>query len=86
MDRKSPNDSYVRPSNNFKHQGNHVVEHHWTYACLLTVITTECTSIYLGEKHAPVEDIGNISVNPVIIPFVKTQMDSAVKYGLKENL
>lgn len=49
------------------------------------MITTEYKSIYLGEKHAPVEEIGNLDVNPVIIPFVKRQMDSDVKYGLKEN-
>lgn len=62
-----------------------VLKNQWTYTCLLTVITTEYRSVYLGEKHAPVEERGNLYVNPVIIPFVRRQMDSAVKHGLKEN-
>ena len=49
------------------------------------MIAAEYKSIYLGGKHSPAEEIGNLDVNPVIIPFVKRQMDSDVKYSLKGN-
>lgn len=52
---------------------------------LTNVITTEYKSIYLGEKYISLEGIRNLYVNPVIIPLVKRQMDSAVKYGPEEN-
>lgn len=38
------------------------------------------------RKHAPVVEIGNLYVNHVIIPFVKRQMDSTVKYERNSTL
>lgn len=84
--RNEPNDSYVKPSNYFKDQINNTgsSSNCWTCTYLLTVTTNEYKTVYFREKHASPIQI-EISVNPVIILFVKRQMDSAIKCCLKEN-